>query len=86
MGWRAEGATEEAKAAEALGPCLVDTEGGEGARAVVDSVALKAAVGKEAARVAVAMGVATGEGGREAVVMEVVGWEAGWEAAEKAAG
>jgi hypothetical protein len=30
VGWRAEGATEEAKAAEALGPCLVDTEGGEG--------------------------------------------------------
>jgi hypothetical protein len=86
VGWRAEGATEEAKAAEALGPCLVETEGGEGARAVVDSVALMAAVGKEAARVAVAMGVATGEGGREAVVMEVVGWEAGWEAAEKAAG
>jgi len=60
VGWRAEGATEEAKAAEALGPCLVETEGGEGARAVVDSVALMAAVGKEAARVAVAMGVATG--------------------------
>ena len=60
MGWRAEGATEEAKAAEALGPCLVDTEGGEGARAVVDSAALMAAEGKEAARVAVAMGVASG--------------------------
>ena len=34
MGWRAEGATEEAKAAEALGPCLVDTEGGEGETAM----------------------------------------------------